>query len=558
MSTVHTYKRCGCVGPLIRRRGEQAGQPILDKDGNPQVGRLDTACTELSKNGHGTWYYSLRLVQENGEEPIRLRKGGFPTQAKAKEEAKSVWDDHDAGLDVTVEETFGDYLLRWAGEKEDVARTTISKYLEHIRYHIAPAIGRVERRAIRKSHLLQVFAAIKDRNTTILAHHEYVAHLTVECERKRKAWREGIPSNRQVLRASWHEARELLASERKRKRRVTGLETQKRILATLSSAIADGVRAEEFRRNWADLVKLPKSSPPKPMLWTPARVARWRETGKIPGRVMVWTPELTGAFLDFVADDNLFDLWHFMALRGPRRGEACGLSWSEVDLDSLTVTINSQVVSVNGELCDATPKADSERILSIDSESGRLFESRRVLQVQQRATAGKAWHDTGRVFTHEDGTGYHPDYLTHRFKDLVAASGLPPITLHGLRHGAACIAHLGGSDMKEISDQLGHSAIQITMDTYTNILPEAQKARAEAALAVVPRAGQVPAAPDPAAVSVPATPAAPPVPAVPAPAPDQVPAFNPAAPELRPAGGGRLATLRRVRAKRTEQVLVGV
>ncbi|MFF8769139.1 tyrosine-type recombinase/integrase [Kitasatospora sp. NPDC015120] len=542
-----TYKRCTCKGPKVYQRGPKKGQPILNRDGTPKLAELGSACPDLETRGHGSWYFFLYADSDTtGRAPIRVRRGGFRTQDDAIAEAKTTWEDIQAGLDVTVEETFGEYLLRWVEKKKSVALSTADKYEEHIRLHINPFAGQVDRRAVRKHHIEAMFAGIQDRNTTIQAHREYVALLTEDCERKREAWRNGSKTDRPVLRASWHDARELLASERKKMRRITDLPTQHRIKATLSSALADAVRAEEVRKNWAELVELPSASPPKPMLWTPARVARWRETGEIPGKVMVWTPQLTGEFLDFTVNDPLFDLWHFMALRGPRRGEACALSWTEVDLDAMSVTISRQVVSIAYKLFGTTPKAGSERILSLDTESARLLEKRRLLQAKQRIKAGPAWKNEGRVFAQEDGSGYHPDYLTHRFKKLVELAQMPPITLHGLRHGAACIAHVGGSKPKEISEQLGHSTIKITMDTYTNVLPEVQRVQAEAALAVVPRSGR-PAAPAPAAAT--ATPEPPPAPVAAVPA-QATPA---AAPEVRPASGGRLTALRRVREKRAAE-----
>jgi len=49
---------------------------------------------------------------------------------------------------------------------------------------------------------------------------------------------------------------------------------------------------------------------------------------------MVWTAVQTGAFLDHIADDPLYPLFHLMALRGLRRGEACGLQRSDLDGDN--------------------------------------------------------------------------------------------------------------------------------------------------------------------------------------------------------------------------------
>ncbi len=72
-----------------------------------------------------------------------------------------------------------------------------------------------------------------------------------------------------------------------------------------------------------------------------------------------------------------------------------------------------------------------------------------------------------------------PDRLTRIFRRLVTASGLPPVTLHGLRHGAATLALAPGADLKVVQDQLGHSTITLAADTYTSVLPETARAAAE-------------------------------------------------------------------------------
>ncbi len=48
----------------------------------------------------------------------------------------------------------------------------------------------------------------------------------------------------------------------------------------------------------------------RPVLWTDERVARFLETGKKPSPVMVWAQKHAGAFLDCVADERLYPLWH--------------------------------------------------------------------------------------------------------------------------------------------------------------------------------------------------------------------------------------------------------
>ena len=55
-------------------------------------------------------------------------------------------------------------------------------------------------------------------------------------------------------------------------------------------------------------------------------------------------------------------------------------------------------------------------------------------QLEERLAWGPAWSDTGLVFTKEDGTGLHPQYITWAFQRATKRAGLPVLPLHALRH----------------------------------------------------------------------------------------------------------------------------
>ncbi|MEW2587973.1 tyrosine-type recombinase/integrase [Streptomyces virginiae] len=97
-----------------------------------------------------------------------------------------------------------------------------------------------------------------------------------------------------------------------------------------------------------------------------------------------------------------------------------------------------------------------------------------------------AWVNTGLVFTQEDGSWLHPGKVTDLFERLVAASRLPPIRLHDLRHGAATLMLAADIDIKIVSDTLGHSDTRITRDIYQSVLPHVGKSAAEATAKLVP------------------------------------------------------------------------
>ena len=160
---------------------------------------------------------------------------------------------------------------------------------------------------------------------------------------------------------------------------------------------------------------------------------------------------------------RLYALFHLVALRGLRCGEAAGLRWSDLDLDAGTLTVSGQLQQPGGWLIAGPPKSDAGgRVIALDKTTITAQREHRTRQQAELAAAVTRWTETGYAFTTVTGTPFRPDGMTRLFAKLVAASGLPPVTLHGLRHGAATLALAAGADLKVVQDQLGHSTITLT------------------------------------------------------------------------------------------------
>jgi len=188
-----------------------------------------------------------------------------------------------------------------------------------------------------------------------------------------------------------------------------------------------------------------------------------------PSPVMVWTPEQTGQFLDFISDDRLYPLYHLIAYRGPRRGEACGVRWTDLNRAAGHLTIAEQLVQLGWAVEAGEPKSDAGgRVIALDKLTLAVLDAWRKRQIAERLAWGSAWIQSGRIFTHEDGSEWHPAEVTKHFNDLVAAASLPPIRLHDLRHGAATMALEAEVDIKVVQELLGHSTSVLTRDTYTS------------------------------------------------------------------------------------------
>ncbi|MFD3452754.1 tyrosine-type recombinase/integrase [Streptomyces sp. NPDC058691] len=484
-----TYKRCSCHGPLVNKDGA----PVLGDDGKQKIGRLDKTCPKLKQREHGSWYYSIELPPgPDGKRRPRAKQGGFRTKKEAAAEAERVWKLAQGGVDVLSDETVADYLRRWFAKRVDLKRSTRAGYEDYIERVFIPYLGGTKLLSLRSRHIQGMFEKLWADNE-VHAENHHQAHQALQAERAaHAAWKNSEDRPRpKELRLAWENAKAALQEARAQPWHVTGPGTQTRMLNTLSGALDDAVKEKLISENWTKQVVLPKYIRPKPLVWTPARIDAWRQTGERPGKVMVWMPEQTGEFLDAVADHRLYPMFHLMVFRGLRRGEAVGLPWAETDLTLGTVHISEQLVASSYDVWEDTPKSESgARTVKLDSETRSLLELWRERQVKERAAweeATNVWKNTGLVFTWEDGDAYHPEYLSQVFMRLMKKLDLPPVRLHDLRHCAATLSLAAGLHMKAIQMLLGHSSYSLTADTYTSVLPQFEEAQAEAPLALVPR-----------------------------------------------------------------------
>jgi integrase len=193
-------------------------------------------------------------------------------------------------------------------------------------------------------------------------------------------------------------------------------------------------------------------------MWTEQHVELWRETGKRPSAVMVWTPDQIGAFLDEAVDTRLYAFYHLLLFRGLRRGEGVGTDWVNVDLDDAALTVHREIIVDGWTPIEEDPKTEeSAATIALDSLTVAVLREHRQRQDAERETAGDAWTETGKVFTDELGGWLHPDKVSEEFRRIYQAAGLPPINLRDARHCAALLIHASGGDIHSVKEVLWHA-----------------------------------------------------------------------------------------------------
>ncbi|MFI6132757.1 tyrosine recombinase XerC [Micromonospora sp. NPDC051141] len=199
---------------------------------------------------------------------------------------------------------------------------------------------------------------------------------------------------------------------------------------TLRAALNLAVREELIECNPARHIEIAGYQQPHAKVWTDARVESWEQTGARPA-VAVWTADHLAEFLGTVTDDSLFAFWWLTALRGLRRGEMCGLRWTDIDLDHGVLTIERNRTTAGYAIVEGDPKTPAgRRSIALDKRTVQVLRAHRRRQLDQKAEAadeGAPWTDTGYVFIRADGLPINPNYATTRFRKLVQRAGLPPV-----------------------------------------------------------------------------------------------------------------------------------
>ena len=173
---------------------------------------------------------------------------------------------------------------------------------------------------------------------------------------------------------------------------------------------------------------------------------------------------------------------NMLLFTGARRGEICGLRWSDVDFDKGTVYIkNNSLYLPDYGMYENTPKTESSiRTVNIPKAVLDLLQQLREHQNAECERLGEAWTDSGMVFTQHDGKPIHPSTISKWLSKFCKERGLPHTNPHMLRHTSATMLLMQGLPLKAVSGRLGHSQTATTSDIYGHCLQSVDEIAAEA------------------------------------------------------------------------------
>ncbi|MCH5195627.1 MAG: tyrosine-type recombinase/integrase [Oscillospiraceae bacterium] len=173
---------------------------------------------------------------------------------------------------------------------------------------------------------------------------------------------------------------------------------------------------------------------------------------------------------------------NMLLFTGARRGEICGLRWSDVDFERKTIHIqNNSLYLPDYGMYEDTPKTQSSiRTVNIPQEVVDLLVEHRKHQEFDRRRFGDKWTENGMVFTQVNGKPIHPSTISAWLRKFCKQRGLPHINPHMLRHTSATLLLMQGLPLKAVSGRLGHAQTSTTSDIYGHCLQSVDEIAANA------------------------------------------------------------------------------
>lgn len=148
---------------------------------------------------------------------------------------------------------------------------------------------------------------------------------------------------------------------------------------------------------------------------------------------------------------------------GIRIGELCALRWGDISVVDQTLHIHQTMQRLQDEqdgnrtkICISSPKSNSSiRIIPLPE-----FLLKELQSVYQKPDTYFLTGDRVKFI--------EPRTMQNRFKSILRSCGMHPVNFHVLRHTFATRCVEAGFDVKCLSEILGHSSVNITLNRYVH------------------------------------------------------------------------------------------
>jgi integrase len=166
---------------------------------------------------------------------------------------------------------------------------------------------------------------------------------------------------------------------------------------------------------------------------------------------------------------------------GMRRGECCGLLWSDINFTKSLLSVNKSLLytTSKGVYFDSTKNFTSYRDIKLPIIAVHLIRDYQKWQENYKYELGSKWIENNCIFPARNGSLINPNSFSQWFGRFVKKYDLPDISPHSLRHTNASLQIAGGVSLPAVAKRLGHSNPTTTSKIYSHAIRSADEAAAE-------------------------------------------------------------------------------
>ena len=190
-------------------------------------------------------------------------------------------------------------------------------------------------------------------------------------------------------------------------------------------------------------------------------------------RANVYPTEMIHTVLDTAMGTDMYLPILLLVMVGLRRGELLALRWDDIDFKNNLLKVRNNLVRGEDGYIIKPPKSEAGvRDIYLGSDVMDELKSARLKYMNDAFEYGVGFQNLNFVIYKEDGSPFCPDSMSQKWRRFLETHNLPKIRLHDLRHSNATALIQAGVNPRVVQQRLGHSDVNITLNTYTHVLPE--------------------------------------------------------------------------------------
>lgn len=158
---------------------------------------------------------------------------------------------------------------------------------------------------------------------------------------------------------------------------------------------------------------------------------------------------------------------------GLRISEILGLTWDNIDFNNNTITIDKITIRHDGKVILKSPKTESStRTISTPIQVINMLKEHKKKYIELKL---KGIVKNNLLFNDKHGEPIAQDVLSRQFSRFLDKNNLEHIRFHDLRHSHVTLLINSKIPIKVISERVGHSNINTTLNIYSHVLKEMDK-----------------------------------------------------------------------------------